>query len=225
SGNTEELISIIPYIKFKKIPIIAITGNLGSKLANNSDIVIDSFVKKEYEPFGLVPTSSTTVSLAIGDALAIALLKKRNFKESDFAQFHPGGTIGKKMILTVNDLMHSGDKNPIVKNTDKMNKVVLEMTSKGLGCSSVIDEAGKLIGIVTDGDLRRYLTKGHTDLNVQAAEVLTGKPKTVHPKCLAVDALNLMEDHKITMLPVVNQCDEPVGMLHMHDLINAGVVG
>lgn len=225
SGNTEELISIIPYIKFKKIQIIAITGNLGSKLANNSDIVIDSFVKKEYEPFGLVPTSSTTVSLAIGDALAIALLKKRNFKESDFAQFHPGGTIGKKMILTVNDLMHSGDKNPIVKNTDKMNKVVLEMTSKGLGCSSVIDEAGKLIGIVTDGDLRRYLTKGHTDLNVQAAEVLTGKPKTVHPKCLAVDALNLMEDHKITMLPVVNQCDEPVGMLHMHDLINAGVVG
>ncbi len=225
SGNTEELISIIPYIKFKKIPIIALTGNADSKLAKNSDIVIDCFVKKEYEPFGLVPTSSTTVTLAMGDAIAIALLKKRNFKESDFAQFHPGGTIGKKMILKVEDLMHSGDKNPIVKNSDKMNKAVLEMTSKGLGCTNVIDESGKLVGIVTDGDLRRFLSKGYTDLNIKVTEAITKFPKTVKPNTLAVDALNLMEDNKITMMPVVNDQNEPVGMLHMHDLINAGVVG
>jgi len=225
SGNTEELISIIPYIKFKKIPIIALTGNLESKLAKNSDVVIDCFVKKEYEPFGLVPTSSTTVTLAMGDAIAIALLKKRNFKESDFAQFHPGGTIGKKMILKVEDLMHSGEKNPVVNDNDKMNKAVLEMTSKGLGCTNVVDGSGKLVGIVTDGDLRRFLTKGFADLNIKVTEAITKFPKTVKPKTLAVDALNLMEDNKITMLPVINDQNEPIGMLHMHDLINAGVVG
>ncbi len=225
SGNTEELISIIPYIKFKKIPIIALTGNRESKLAKNSDVVIDCFVKKEYEPFGLVPTSSTTVALALGDAIAIALLKKRNFKETDFAQFHPGGTIGKKMILKVEDLMHSGKQNPIISQIDKMKQAVLEMTSKGLGCTNVVDDSGKLIGIVTDGDLRRFLSKGITDLNVNVSRVMTKSPKTVILNTLAVDALNLMEENKITMLPVINEKYEPVGMLHMHDLIDAGVVG
>lgn len=225
SGNTQELISIIPFIKFMKIPIISITGNKQSQLAKNSDVVIDCYVPKEFEPFGLVPTASTTVTLAIGDAIAVALLKKRNFKETDFAKFHPGGTIGKKLIYKVEDLMHTGDKNPIVENNVKMDKVILEMTSKGLGCTNVIDENGKLVGIVTDGDLRRFLAKGITDLNVSVLKAMTVNPKSVNPETLAVDALNLMEENKITMLPVVNKENAPVGMLHMHDLIDAGVVG
>ncbi len=225
SGNTPELVSIIPYIKFNKIPLIAITGNIHSKLAKNSDVVIDCFVPKEYEPFGLVPTASTTVALALGDAIAVALLKKKDFKESDFARFHPGGTIGKKLIYKVSDLMHSGKENPLVQNNVKMDKAILEMTSKGLGCTNVVDENGKLVGIVTDGDLRRFLSKGYTDLNIIVTEAMTLNPKHTFPETLAVDALNLMEESKITMLPVVNESNETVGMLHMHDLIDAGVVG
>jgi arabinose-5-phosphate isomerase len=225
SGNTPELVSIIPYIKFNKIPLIAITGNINSKLAKNSDVVIDCHVPKEYEPFGLVPTASTTVALALGDAIAVALLKKKDFKESDFARFHPGGTIGKKLIYKVSDLMHSEKANPLVQNNVKMDEAILEMTSKGLGCTNVVDENGKLVGIVTDGDLRRYLSKGYTDLNIIVTEAMTKNPKHTSPETLAVDALNLMEENKITMLPVVDEENIPVGMLHMHDLIDAGVVG
>ena len=225
SGNTNELISIIPYIKFRKIPIIALTGNLKSQLANNASITIDCFVPKEYEQFGLVPTASTTVALAVGDAIAVTLLKKRNFDENDFAKFHPGGTIGKRLICKIDDLMHSGKDNPIVAHSAKMNKAIIEMTSKGLGCTSVINDEGKLIGIITDGDLRRMMEKGLTDLNLKVTEVMIVDPKSMQPEELAVDALNLMEDNKITMLPIVDKNNKPVGMLHMHDLINAGVVG
>ena len=225
SGNTPEVVSIIPFIKFNKIPIIALTGNLKSKLANNADVVINCFVPKEYEPFGLVPTASTTVALAVGDALAVALLKKRNFKESDFAKFHPGGTIGKKMIFRVYDLMHKDNNNPVVNDNVKMDKVILEMTSKGLGCTNVINKEEKLIGIVTDGDLRRFLSKGYTDLNIIVTDAMTKNPKQTTPNTLAVDALNLMEENKITMLPVVDENGKSIGMLHMHDLIDAGVVG
>jgi len=225
SGNTNELISIIPYIKFRKIPIIALTGNLKSQLANNASITIDCFVPKEYEQFGLVPTASTTVALAVGDAIAVTLLKKRNFDENDFAKFHPGGTIGKRLICKIDDLMHSGKDNPIVAHSAKMNKAIIEMTSKGLGCTSVINDEGKLIGIITDGDLRRMMEKGLTDLNLKVTEVMIADPKSMQPEELAVDALNLMEDNKITMLPIVDKNNKPVGMLHMHDLINAGVVG
>ncbi len=225
SGNTNELTSIIPYIKFRKIPIIALTGNLQSQLAENANVIIDCFVPKEYEPFGLVPTSSTTVALAVGDAIAIALLKKRNFNEEDFAQFHPGGTIGKKLICKIEDLMHSGKDNPLVNVTAKMNKAIIEMTSKGLGCTNVIDDDGKLVGIITDGDLRRMIEKGITDLNISVVEVMIKSPKSMQPQELAVDALNLMEDNKITMLPIVDENNKLIGMLHMHDLINAGVVG
>ncbi|MBW6516254.1 MAG: KpsF/GutQ family sugar-phosphate isomerase, partial [Candidatus Cloacimonetes bacterium] len=159
SGNTQELISIIPYIKFLKIPIIAITGNPDSQLAKNADVVLNSSIPEGYEPFNLIPTVSTTVALAIGDALAVALLKKRDFQIQDFARFHPGGTIGKKLLLTVKDLMHSGDENPIVLNTEKMKQVILTMTQKGLGCTNVVDSQGFLVGIITDGDLRRLMTR------------------------------------------------------------------
>ncbi|HCX73803.1 MAG TPA: D-arabinose 5-phosphate isomerase [Candidatus Cloacimonas sp.] len=225
SGNSPELTALIPFFKFMKTPLIALTGNIKSQLARNADVVIDCHVPKDYEPFGLVPTASTTVALAMGDALAVALLRKRDFKAQDFARFHPGGTIGKKLILKVEDLMHSGDKNPIVTANCQMDKVILEMTSKGLGCTSVVDSKQKLIGIVTDGDLRRFLAKGRIDMQANVTTAMTADPLSVKPQQLAVDALNLMEDHKITMLPVVDDNKHPVGMLHMHDLIDSGVVG
>ncbi|MCD4819889.1 MAG: KpsF/GutQ family sugar-phosphate isomerase [Candidatus Cloacimonetes bacterium] len=225
SGNTDELISIIPYIKFLKIPLIAICGNTNSRLSKNSDVVINVNIPKEFEPFGLVPTSSTTVSLAIGDALAVALLKKRNFKESDFAQVHPGGTIGKKLLIKVQDLMHTNEKNPVISYEKGLDLALLEITSKNLGCTSVVDESGKLIGIITDGDLRRMLSKGIKFLQTPIKEIMTKSPLFLKPETLAVKALSIMEDHEITMLPVVNEKNEPIGMLHMHDLINSGVVG
>lgn len=225
SGNTDELTSIIPFIKFRKIPIIAFTGNLQSILAKNATVVIDCFVPKDYEPFGLVPTSSTTVALAVGDAVAIALVKKRKFKKEDFAQYHPGGTIGKKLIYRISDLMHSGVNNPIVKSDMKMKRAIIEMTSKGMGCTNIIDSNGTLVGIITDGDLRRMMEKGVADLNTLVTEVMVESPKTMKKEELAVDALNLMEQYKITMLPIVDENNKPIGMLHMHDLIDAGVVG
>lgn len=225
SGNTDELTSIVPFIKFRKIPIIALTGNPKSQLAENANVIIDCFVPKEYEPFGLVPTSSTTVALAVGDAMAIALLKKKNFNKEDFAEYHPGGTIGKKLIYKIDDLMHKGDKNPIVQQNETLNKAIIEMTSKGLGCTNIVNKTGKLIGIITDGDLRRILEKGIMDLNLPVIDVMIKDPMSLPPDKLAIDALNMMEDNKITMLPIVDEDNKPVGMLHMHDLINAGVVG
>jgi len=225
TGNTGELLSIIPFIKFHKIPIIAFTGNKNSKLAVASDIVIDCGVPKDYEPFGLVPTASTTVALAVGDAIAVALLRKRNFQKEDFALYHPGGTIGKRLLLKVKDLMHTELRNPICNDHEKMGNVIMEMTSKGLGCTHVVDSAGKLVGIVTDGDLRRLLSKDLNALGKKAADAMHPNPTSVKAENLAIDALNLMEDLKITMLPVVDDENIPIGMLHMHDLIDAGVVG
>jgi arabinose-5-phosphate isomerase len=225
SGNSDEMISMIPYIKFLKVPIIAITGNIHSRLAQHADFVIDVEIPKEFEPFGLVPTCSTTVSLAIGDAIAIALLKRRNFNENDFAKYHPGGTIGKKLLLKVKDLMHVGEQNPIVDENTTLDKIVLEMTSKKLGCTNVINAQNELVGMITDGDLRRLLTKGFSSFSMTAKEVMTTHPRFVLQETLAIAALNVMEDKKITMLPVLDENHHAIGMLHMHDLINAGVVG
>jgi arabinose-5-phosphate isomerase len=224
SGTTGELISIIPYIKFNKIPLIAITGNITSPLAQNANVVIDASIDKNIEPFGLVPTASTTVQLSIGDALAVAVLKKKDFKVNDFALFHPGGTIGKKILLKISDLMHTGDKNPIVQENDNLKQAINKMTAKGLGCTSVIDKQNKLVGIITDGDLRRFLSNGNIDLKAPVANVMTKKPKCLTSDQLAIEAINLMEKHKITMLPIVNENNEAIGLLHLHDLIKAGVV-
>jgi len=224
SGNTSEVIQIIPYLHFNKIPIIAITGNLDSELAKNSQVTLDGSVPSDYEPFGLVPTCSTTVALALGDALAVALLRKRNFSEEDFARFHPGGTIGRKLLLKTRDLMHKGEDIPIVDSQAVLSTVVLEMTSKKLGCACVIDENGKLCGIVTDGDLRRLISKGVKEIMQKAVEIMTPSPATISSDKLAVDALYLMEEKKITVLPVVNELHIPIGIIHMHDLIQAGVV-
>ena len=224
SGNTQEIISIIPFIKFYNIALIAITGNSDSELAKNSDFVIDSSIEKDIEPFGLVPTASTTVQLAIGDALAVAVLKNKGFKIDDFALFHPGGIIGKKLLLKISDLMHKGQQNPIIKETADMNEAIIEMTSKGLGCTNIVSNENKLVGIITDGDLRRFLSQGNINLNMSVLSVMTTDPKRMHPEELAVEALNLMEKYKITMLPIVNIKDEPVGLLHMHDLIKSGLI-
>lgn len=224
SGNTREMIEIIPYMHFHKIPIIAITGNHESELAKNSCIVLNSAVPKEYEPFGLVPTSSTTVSLAIGDALAVALLRKRSFCEEDFARYHPGGTIGRRLLLKVDDLMHTNDEIPYIDAKDGLDKVVLEMTSKKLGCTCVMKE-NRLIGIITDGDLRRLLALGMKALKSKAEDIMTKDPLSISRDKLAVDALYLMEKKKITMLPVLESNNQVAGILHMHDLIQAGVVG
>ncbi|MCD4795550.1 MAG: KpsF/GutQ family sugar-phosphate isomerase [Candidatus Cloacimonetes bacterium] len=224
SGNTPELISIIPYIKFNKIPIIAITGNMNSKLAKNSDVVIDCFVPKEYEPFGLVPTASTTVALALGDAIAVALLKKKNFMESDFARFHPGGTIGKKLLLRVEDLMHR--KIPVVNENVNMEIAIRKMLEINIGGTIVVNDANELVGIITDGDLKRILLQNKKNImDKTAAEGMTGNPRTTTTRILAVEALNLMEENNITLLPVVDDNKRPIGILQMHNLIDAGVVG
>ena len=225
TGNTQELISIIPYMKLLKVPIIAFTGNLESRLVDAADVVIDCGVPKEYEPLGLVPTSSTTVALAMGDAIAIVLLRSRSFSEEDYARFHPGGTIGKKLLLRVGDLMHAGERNPVVRENVTMQEVIVEMTAKGLGCTGICDGDGMLLGIITDGDLRRILQKDGNVLELSARECMTAGPKRLTPATFAVDALNIMEDNKITMLPVVDDEGRQIGMLHMHDLIQAGVVG
>jgi arabinose-5-phosphate isomerase len=224
SGMTTEIISIIPYIKFSKIPLIAITGNLDSTLAKNADVVIDSSVDKSIEPFGLVPTASTTVQLSIGDALAVSVLTKKEFKVNDFALFHPGGTIGKKLLLKISDIMHSGSEIPIVSDDVSLKIAIIEMTGKGLGCTNVIDTNLRLIGILTDGDLRRFLSQGLTDLNLPVTTIMTQNPKRMFTDDLAVEALNLMDKYKITMLPIVDKNQKPIGVLHMHDLIRAGVV-
>jgi arabinose-5-phosphate isomerase len=226
SGNTNEIVCLIPYFKFLQIPVIAFTGNPQSELAQHSDVVIDCSVPPDYEPFGLVPTASTTVALAIGDALAIALMKKKEFKQSDFARFHPGGTIGRKMLLRIDDLMHKGSEVPLIKQEQSMSDAIMEMTGKRLGCTCVIDDKGKLTGFITDGDLRRLLQKESANpMNIPVDKAMTVNPKAMKPSDLAVDALNLMEKFNITMLPIVDDEHFPVGVLHMHDLIKAGVVG
>jgi len=224
TGATQELLAIVPYFHFLKIPVIAFTGNTQSKLAMAANVVISTAIPRDYEPFNLVPTASTTVALALGDALAVSLIRARNFCAEDFSRFHPGGAIGKKLLLRVGDLMHAGVELPLVSDDARMDAVIVEMTGKGLGCTAVAGANGLLAGIVTDGDLRRLLTRGGELLAQPVRDCMTSNPKRLSPHTLAVDALTLMEDYKITMLPVTDDDGRPVGMLHMHDLIKAGVV-
>ncbi|MCK9558509.1 MAG: KpsF/GutQ family sugar-phosphate isomerase [Candidatus Cloacimonetes bacterium] len=225
SGNTSEMLAIIPFIKFIGIPLISLTGNPDSQLAKASDAVLCTKVDSDLEPLGMVPTSSTTVALALGDALAIALLKDKNFSLNDFARFHPGGAIGKRLLLKVKDLMHYGDALPRVHEDTLMSETILEMTGKKLGCTVVENEQGYMTGIITDGDLRRQLQiKGDELLRHCAVECMTKSPKHSFAEVLAVSALAMMEQHSITMLPIVDDEGKAVGILHMHDLIRAGVV-
>ncbi|MEK6683599.1 MAG: KpsF/GutQ family sugar-phosphate isomerase [Nitrospirota bacterium] len=224
SGETGELITILPAFKRLGVPLICLTGRLRSTLAKNSDIVIDVSVKEEAGPLGLVPTASTTATLAMGDALSVALLEKRGFKEADFAYFHPGGAIGKKLLLNVTDVWHHGPAVPRVTEKAPLKDVILEMTSKKLGMTTVVNSRGKLSGVITDGDLRRLLEREPSPMRKKAADVMTRKPKVIAPTALAAKAVQIMEQYSITTLVVADAKRNVSGVVHLHDLLKAGVI-
>lgn len=226
SGETEEILKLLPVIKRLGIKLIVMTGGKRSNLAKAADVVLDTSVKEEACPLNLAPTASTTATLALGDALAVALLELREFKEEDFALIHPGGALGKKLLLRVSDLMHTGKEIPLVKTDTKMKDVLLEMTSKRFGITGVLNEAGELVGVITDGDLRRALEKFPDMLNRTSSEIMTTQPKKIEKTALAAKALKIMEEYSITCLFVYENNKEniPVGIIHLHDLLRAGVV-
>jgi arabinose-5-phosphate isomerase len=223
SGETEEIINIIPYLKFLNVPIICITGNINSTLAQKSDVVIDIKIKREACPFNLAPTSSTTAILVLGDALAITLMELKGFTKEQFAKLHPGGLIGKR-LKKVMDIMHSGEKVPIVYEDMTMKEAIIEITSKGFGATAVLDRNQNLIGIITDGDLRRYIEKGSDLNNGSVKSAMTKNPKTIKYNETVADALNLMEKYKITVLLVLDENNKLIGILHLHDILREGIL-
>ncbi len=223
SGQSREVLEIIPYIKFLGVSLISMSNNPNSELARRSDVHLCLCVSKEACPLELAPTSSTTCALVLGDALAMVVLELRGFTKEDFALRHPAGALGRK-LRRVLDIQHTGEELPLVKEDEPMTRVILEMTSKGFGTAIVVDEQGRLKGIITDGDLRRFLNGGG-DVNMSIAkDVMTKNPKRAFPEELAADALRRMEDHKITVLPVVDEEDRVVGLIHMHDILRAGIL-
>ncbi len=227
SGETNEMINILPVIRRIGAKIIALCGRRDSTLGKNADFFIDAGVEKEACPLGLAPTASTTAALAMGDALAMALLAARNFTEQDFAVFHPGGSLGRKLLLTVENVMRSGEDNPIIKAGRTAKEALFVMTATGVGATSVVDADGKFIGLVTDGDVRRCLAKGPEFLNEPVEHFMTKNPETIAKDKLAASALSLMEKHQprpITVLPVVDEQGMPLGIVHLTDLLRQGVV-
>ncbi|HEY5614776.1 MAG TPA: KpsF/GutQ family sugar-phosphate isomerase [Bacteroidota bacterium] len=225
SGDTEEIRELLPMFRRIGVKIISMVGNLNSHLAKHSDIALDISVKEEACPHDLAPTASTTVTLALGDALAIALLDKRNFSKEEFAMFHPGGNLGKRLFLRVEEIMASGSHVPVVRQNVPLADAIVEMTSKRLGATCVTDDSGKLCGIITDGDLRRLLQRTKDVSNVTTVQAMTKNPKTIRTGLLAVAALEEMEQYNITQLPVVDEENYPVGILHLHDLVKTGIGG
>jgi arabinose-5-phosphate isomerase len=223
SGETEEVLKIIPSIKRIGAKMIALVGNSNSTLAEKSDVVISYGTVQEVCPLGLAPTTSTTVTLVIGDALAVALLKARNFKPENFAIFHPGGSLGRKLLLTVADIADENGKNPIAHYKSEMKDVLFKMTEFGLGAISIVDDAGVLIGILTDGDIRRALTKGYHLLGNPINSLYNENPIFVQKDVLAAEALRIMEVHKINVLPIVDENKKPKSMIHIQDLIKMGL--
>lgn len=225
SGETDEIIRLLPTLKRLDIKIIALTGNPQSTLAKASDVSLDVSVREEACPMGLAPTASTTAALAMGDALAITLLSKKGFTEEDFAFFHPGGNLGRRLILTVEDLMHTGNAIPSVHTDALMKDAIMEISSKRLGITAVTDKAFKLQGVITDGDLRRGLEKWDEKFfSLKAEDVMTHRPKTITGPMLAAKAVALMEKYSITVLMVTDEEDNIKGVLHLHDLLKAGIV-
>ncbi|HTP80732.1 MAG TPA: KpsF/GutQ family sugar-phosphate isomerase [Bacteroidota bacterium] len=225
SGDTEEILQLMPLFRRLGLKLITLVGNVHSELAKQSDIVLDIGVKEEACPHDLVPTSSTTATLALGDALAIALLRRRNFTREDFAKFHPGGNLGKQLHLQVEAIMASGAAIPKVRKNVPLSEAIMEMTTKRLGATCVVDGDEKLSGIITDGDLRRLLQRTTDISKLTAADAMTKNPKTIRMDLLAVVALEEMEAFKITQLVVVDANDRPVGVVHLHDLVKAGLGG
>ncbi len=223
SGETEELVEILPAIRQLDLALVAITGNPASTLARRARVVLHVAVEQEACPLNLAPMASTTATLALGDALAAALMERRGFSAEDFARFHPAGTLGRRLTLQVADLMHGADDVPRVGVDTPMREAVLEMTSKRLGMTGVFDRAGGLVGVVTDGDLRRWIEKRGDLLDLPAGEVMTRAPKTVAADTPAVEALRRMEAHAITSLFVVGASGAVEGVVHIHDLVKAGL--
>ncbi len=223
SGETDEIVRLLPIIKRLALPLIAITGKCGSSLAERADIVLDVSIKEEACPLGLVPTASTTATVALGDALAVALLEQRGFRQEDFAALHPGGALGRR-LLKVGDVMHTGTEVPLVGEQTAMREVVLEMTSKRLGVTGVLDGGGRLTGVITDGDLRRGLERKGDIMAFTAADLMTRNPRIVDQDTLGAKAVAMMEEHAITSLFIVDQSFRPLGVIHLHDLLKAGVV-
>ena len=226
SGETRELVEVLPLIKRHGNRLITLSGNLKSTLAKAGDVCLDIHVREEACPLGLVPTASTTATLALGDALALALMEKRGFQEEDFALLHPGGALGKRLLLKVEDLMHGGEAFPMVSERTSMKEAIFEITSKRLGVTAVYSDEGHLVGVITDGDLRRALEKYSDLLSRMASEVMTRNPKWIEKDALAAQAVQKMEAYSITSLFVMNQPKDgvPVGIIHLHDLLKAGVV-
>jgi len=224
SGSTIEIVTLLPLIKRLGIPLICMTGNPESPLAKAADVKLDARVAQEACPLNLAPTSSTTAALVLGDALAIALLEARGFTAEDFAFSHPGGALGRRLLLKVENVMHSGEELPQVVRGTLLKDALMEMTHKGLGMTVVIEEDGRLAGIFTDGDLRRTLDRQIDIRNATIDSVMTPHGKTSRPDMLAAEALKIMEDHKISALVVIDKEERPVGALNMHDLLRAGVM-
>ena len=227
SGETGEVLNILPSLRRIGAKIIAMVGNANSTLGKNADVILDVGVSKEACPLGLAPTSSTTAALAYGDALALALLKKHNFTASQFAIFHPGGSLGRKLLLTVGNIMHKGEENPTVLADTTVQEALFVITDKGLGAVSVVDQNGIMQGVLTDGDIRRGLSKGVDFLQRPVSELMTANPKTITDDKLAAQALHLMESNMpkpITVLPVLDENRKVIGLLDMTDLVRQGVV-
>jgi arabinose-5-phosphate isomerase len=225
SGETQEVTTLLPLIKRLGVPLISLTGNPNSSLARNSDAHIDVSIEKEACPLGLAPTTSTTVALAMGDTLAISLLEQRGFTADDFALSHPGGSLGKRLLLRIRDIMHTGNTIPRVLEQASVSEALFVMTAKGLGMTAIVNAENVVVGVFTDGDLRRVLDHGVVNLhNLKITDVMTKTFKTTHADTLAAETLNMMQNHKISSLPVVDDDNKLIGAMNMHDLLRAGVM-
>lgn len=223
-GQTEEVLRIIPYIRHVHAGLVAITSNSDSELAKNADVALVLPIENEACPLNLAPTSSTTAMLALSDTLALVLLEARGFGPEDYALRHPGGSLGRKLLTKVSDLMHSGEDNPIVREDCPLREALFVMTRSKLAATSVVDASGKLVGFFADGDLRRYLNRGQEDLSIPVSSLMTRDPKVARPDMMAAKALEILEMFKIIELPVVDEEHRPVGMIHLHDITRAGIV-
>ncbi|MDT8317199.1 MAG: KpsF/GutQ family sugar-phosphate isomerase [bacterium] len=225
SGETEEVVRILPVIRRLGLDLITVSGNPQSTLAKRGDIFLNVAVKEEACPLGLAPTASTTATLALGDALAVALMYRRGFKEEDFALFHPAGSLGKSLLMKVSDIMHSGDRVPVVDETSSVKETILEMTSKGFGVTAVLSKGNDFVGVVTDGDLRRALERDGNIIDETASDIMTRQPKTISADALAAKALGFMDEEKISVLFVEpDGSGRPAGIIHLHDLLKSGII-
>ena len=224
SGESDELVAILPVLKRQGVPLIAMTGGLSSSLARHADVVLDTSVEKEACPLNLAPTASTTAQLAMGDALAVALLDARGFKPEDFARSHPGGSLGRKLLTHVSDVMRKDDAVPRVSPDASFFELMREMSNKGLGASSVVDAQGRVLGVFTDGDLRRLIEKGADMRSLKASDVMHAHPRTIAAEALAVEAAEMMELHRITSILVVDEAGRLCGAVNTNDLMRAKVI-